>query len=108
MNLLKWLMNFLQFQIRVSKKEHDSDVSRQIGGVDQWHHLTCFAQLRSELGFFESADKIPGFRGLSKEDQAQAKNTIQLVNGWYCRLFTYLQIFHQGHKARGHSRGQKD
>ncbi|KAH1010082.1 hypothetical protein HUJ05_004437 [Dendroctonus ponderosae] len=65
--------------IRVSKKEHDSDVSRQVGGIDQWHHLTCFAQLRSELGFFESADKIPGFQGLSKEDQTQAKKTIPAI-----------------------------
>lgn len=52
----------LKDEIRVSKKEYESDIARRIGGADQWHHLTCFAQLRSELGYFEDANKIPGFK----------------------------------------------
>lgn len=63
-------------EVRVAKKEYDSDVSRQVGGIDQWHHLSCFTKLRSELGYYESADKIPGFKGLSKEDQAEAKKLL--------------------------------
>ncbi|XP_066147801.1 poly [ADP-ribose] polymerase [Euwallacea fornicatus] len=69
----------LMGEVRVSKKDYESDVSRQIGGVNQWHHLTCFAQLRSELGYYESADKIPGFKGLEKSDQAEAKKVLPAI-----------------------------
>lgn len=63
-------------QIRVSKKDFESDIGRQVGGVDQWHHLGCFAQIRNELGYYESADKIPGFKDLSKTEQAEAKKLL--------------------------------
>lgn len=66
----------LKDEIRVSKKEYESDIARRIGGADQWHHLTCFAQLRSELGYFEDANKIPGFKKLSKPDQEAARKAI--------------------------------
>lgn len=41
-----------------------------------WHHVTCFAQVRSELAYFESGDKLTGFKGLKKEDQADVKKQI--------------------------------
>ena len=60
----------------MSKKDYESDISKQIGGTDHWHHLTCFAQLRSEFGYFECGDKIPGFKSLKKNDQEEVKKTI--------------------------------
>lgn len=66
-------------EIRISKKDFESDVGRQIGGADQWHHLTCFAQLRSELGYFESGDKLPGFKSLKKEDQEEVKKALKAI-----------------------------
>ncbi|KAF5303926.1 hypothetical protein FQA39_LY01711 [Lamprigera yunnana] len=59
-------------EVRVSKKDFESDVGKRYGGQDRWHHLTCFAKLRSELGYFESAEALPGFKALKKSDQATA------------------------------------
>lgn len=41
-----------------------------------WHHVPCFAQIRAELGYFESADQLPGFKTLKKEDQAETKKQL--------------------------------
>ncbi|XP_050310535.1 poly [ADP-ribose] polymerase [Anthonomus grandis grandis] len=73
------LQKILKNEVRVSKKEFESDMGRQLGGIDQWHHLTCFAQLRSELGYFESAEKLPGFKGLDKQDQMAAKKALPAI-----------------------------
>lgn len=41
-----------------------------------WHHLKCFAQVRSDLKYYESGDKLPGFKNMNDEDQAQIKKEI--------------------------------
>ncbi|CAG9763321.1 unnamed protein product [Ceutorhynchus assimilis] len=72
----KILMN----EVRVAKKDYDSEVSLKIGGgTDRWYHLTCFAQLRSELGYYESATKIPGYKGLDKADQQEAAKALPAI-----------------------------
>lgn len=48
----------------------------KFGGQAIWHHADCFAQMRGELGWFESAKKLPGFEQLSKEDQETVKKQI--------------------------------
>ncbi|XP_028137799.2 poly [ADP-ribose] polymerase isoform X1 [Diabrotica virgifera virgifera] len=59
----------LENEVRISKKDYERDVGKKYGGQDLWHHVTCFAQVRADLGYFESGDKLPGFKGLKKEDQ---------------------------------------
>uniref|UniRef100_A0A1Y1KWX6 Poly [ADP-ribose] polymerase n=1 Tax=Photinus pyralis TaxID=7054 RepID=A0A1Y1KWX6_PHOPY len=66
-------------EIRVSKKDFESDVGRRYGGQDKWHHLTCFAKIRSELGYYESASVLPGFKTLSKEDQQNAMKELPAI-----------------------------
>ncbi|KAF5305635.1 hypothetical protein FQR65_LT07716 [Abscondita terminalis] len=56
-------------EIRISKKDFETDVGKRYGGQDMWHHVSCFAKLRSELGYFESANALPGFKALNKDDQ---------------------------------------
>lgn len=63
-------------EIRISKKDFESDVGKRYGGQDKWHHVTCFAQLRSELGYYESGDKLPGFKTLKKADQDDVKKQL--------------------------------
>lgn len=46
------------------------------GGQDLWHHLNCFAQVRSDLGYFASGDLLPGFKSLKKDDQAKVKKEL--------------------------------
>lgn len=48
----------------------------KFGGQASWHHVDCFAQLRSELGWYESGDKLPGFKTLDKDDQAAVKKSL--------------------------------
>lgn len=84
----------LSFQIRISKKDFETEVGKKYGGQDMWHHVTCFAKLRSELGYFESADKLPGFKSLSKADQKDAAAQIPYVlNAWNLKVVCYYNLF---------------
>lgn len=59
----------LKGQVRVRKTVYDTEVGMKYGGQPLWHHVECFAQLRSELGWFGKGDYIPGFKSLKKDDQ---------------------------------------
>lgn len=58
-----------------------------------WHHLACFAKLRSELGYLECADKLPGFKSLEEKDRKEAISQIpyeaqkHVLLCFYCCLF---------------------
>lgn len=56
--------------MRIKKVVHDTEVGMKFGGQALWHHVECFAQLRTELGWFESGERLPGFKSLNKDDQA--------------------------------------
>lgn len=56
-------------EVRISKKDFESEGAKMYGGQDRWHHVECFAKLRNELQFFESGDALPGFEQLKKEDK---------------------------------------
>lgn len=66
-------------EVRIKKTVHDTEVGMKFGGQAIWHHVECFAQLRSELGWFESADKLPGFKSLSKDEQQSVKKHIPAI-----------------------------
>lgn len=63
-------------EIRIKKTVYDTEVGMKFGGQALWHHVECFAQLRSDLGWFESGEALPGFKSLSKDDRAQVKKHI--------------------------------
>ncbi|KAF6202111.1 hypothetical protein GE061_004509 [Apolygus lucorum] len=56
-------------EVRISKKDYETDNAKRFGGMDRWHHIECFAKLRDELEFFECGDQLPGFGELKAEDQ---------------------------------------
>lgn len=60
-------------EVRVKKVSFDSEVGMKYGGQPLWHHLDCFAKLRTELGWFSDATQLPGFNVLKVDDQAKAK-----------------------------------
>lgn len=66
----------LKGAIRISKMDYDSEMGQKLDGVARWHHLDCFVTLRSSLEFFDSADALPGFKSLTKEDQKSVKSKI--------------------------------
>ncbi|XP_069975958.1 poly [ADP-ribose] polymerase 1-like [Penaeus vannamei] len=69
----------LKDQVRISKKEYDSERARMYGPVDLWHHVDCFVKKRAELGFFESGDTIAGFGTLSADDKNMLKSKLKKI-----------------------------
>ncbi|XP_020806219.1 poly [ADP-ribose] polymerase [Drosophila serrata] len=66
-------------QVRIRKTVYDTEVGMKYGGQPLWHHLECFAQLRTELGWFDSGENLPGYSLLKSEQQTEVKNLIPLI-----------------------------
>lgn len=66
--------------MRVSRKDYESEEARRYGGIDRWHHLECFVKLRSEFQFYESGDALPGAKELSPEDRKTLKNALPKIS----------------------------
>lgn len=66
----------LKDEVRIKKTVFDTEVGMKYGGQPLWHHITCFAQIRGELGWLASGDMLPGFKSLSKEDQKTVKDAL--------------------------------
>lgn len=60
-------------EMRISKKDYESENARMFGGMDRWYHVECFAKLRADLSYHESGDKLFGVKDLSKEDVQSLK-----------------------------------
>lgn len=63
-------------EVRIKKIVYDTEVGMKYGGQAIYHHVECFAQLRSELGWLASGEVLPGFKALSEEDRAKVKEHI--------------------------------
>ncbi|KAG8225244.1 hypothetical protein J437_LFUL008781, partial [Ladona fulva] len=63
-------------EIRVSKKDYESEKAKRFGGFDRWHHVACFVSKRVELEYFESGSDLPGAKTLSKDDQSMLKEKL--------------------------------
>ncbi|XP_034661708.1 poly [ADP-ribose] polymerase isoform X1 [Drosophila subobscura] len=66
-------------QVRVRKTVYDTEVGMKYGGQPLWHHLECFAQLRSELGWFDTGENLPGYKSLKAEDKAEVKKVLPII-----------------------------
>uniref|UniRef100_A0A182XE12 Poly [ADP-ribose] polymerase n=1 Tax=Anopheles quadriannulatus TaxID=34691 RepID=A0A182XE12_ANOQN len=62
-------IKILKDEMRIKKVAYDTEVGMKYGGQPLWHHAECFAKLRSELGYFEKAESLPGYRSMKPEDQ---------------------------------------
>ncbi|KAF3422106.1 hypothetical protein E2986_01385 [Frieseomelitta varia] len=69
----------VQGEIRISKKDFESEEGRKYGGIDKWHHLECFVKIRENLEFYESGNMIPGSNELSKDDQKKLKSALPQI-----------------------------
>lgn len=72
-------LKIIKDEVRIKKVAHDTEIGMKFGGQAIWHHVECFAQLRSELGWFESAEKLPGFKTLSEDDKKSTKKHIPAI-----------------------------
>lgn len=69
----------MQGEIRISKKDFESEQARRYGSIDRWYHLECFEKVRENLEFYENGDVLPGIKDLSKEDQAKVKTALPKI-----------------------------
>ncbi|KAH3844594.1 poly [ADP-ribose] polymerase 1-like [Dreissena polymorpha] len=58
-------------EVRISRKDYESQRAVMYGPVDLWHHVDCFVKKRDELAFTTemNPEKINGWLGLKKEDK---------------------------------------
>jgi poly [ADP-ribose] polymerase 1 len=63
------MIKIIKDEVRVKKTVYDTEVGMKFGGQAIWHHLDCFAKLRTDLGYFVSGDQLPGYSYLKKEDK---------------------------------------
>ncbi|CAH0393176.1 unnamed protein product [Bemisia tabaci] len=63
-------------EVRVAKKDYESEEALRFGGLDRWHHLECFAKLRGEAKWYDCGSKLPGFKALNTDDQKKVKQLI--------------------------------
>ncbi|KAH8362007.1 hypothetical protein KR084_000200 [Drosophila pseudotakahashii] len=63
-------------QVRLRKTVYDTEVGMKYGGQPLWHHLDCFAHLRSELGWFDSGENMLGYSSLTYADQTEVKTAL--------------------------------
>ncbi|XP_043948531.2 poly [ADP-ribose] polymerase isoform X3 [Drosophila biarmipes] len=66
-------------QVRLRKTVYDTEVGMKYGGQPLWHHLDCFAQLRTELGWFDSGENMLGYTSLKSKDQKEIKNILPAI-----------------------------
>lgn len=69
----------LKDEVRISKKDYESDVGKRYGGQDLWHHLDCFEKLRDELKYWNAGSELPGIQTLTAEDQKLIKEKLPKV-----------------------------
>ncbi|XP_015905650.1 poly [ADP-ribose] polymerase 1 [Parasteatoda tepidariorum] len=62
--------------IRISKIDRDRAEAQRFGPAPAWRHVDCFVKDRQLLEFTDSAEKLPGFKNLSEEDQAMLKEKL--------------------------------
>lgn len=62
-------MSFLKGEIRIMKVVYGNPDDISLGQAT-WYHVYCFASLRNELGWVQSAESLPKFSRLAEEDKA--------------------------------------
>ncbi|XP_014252361.1 poly [ADP-ribose] polymerase [Cimex lectularius] len=67
-------------EVRISKKDFESENARMYGGQDRWHHVECFVKLRTNLEFYESGALLPGLNELKAEDQKTVKDALPKID----------------------------
>lgn len=72
-------IKIMKDEVRIGKKDFETEHGKRYGGQDMWHHLTCFAQIRSEIGYFECGDKLPGYKQLKKDDQKEVVKVLPAI-----------------------------
>lgn len=63
-------------ELRIMNVVHDENQNTSFDGKAKWYHTLCFAGSRTEFGWLQSAESMPGFKRLSNVNQELLKNQI--------------------------------
>ncbi|XP_032296678.1 poly [ADP-ribose] polymerase [Drosophila virilis] len=66
-------------EVRVFKTVYDTEIGMKYGGQKVWHHLECFAQMRSDVGWFDTGENLPGYKLLKDEDKELVLKLLPVV-----------------------------
>ncbi|XP_058058337.1 poly [ADP-ribose] polymerase [Anopheles bellator] len=72
-------IKIMKDEVRIKKVAYDTEVGMKYGGQPLWHHAECFAKLRAELGYFEKAEAMPGYKSMKKDDQTTLKKLLPAI-----------------------------
>ncbi|XP_031626910.1 poly [ADP-ribose] polymerase-like [Contarinia nasturtii] len=67
-------------ELRIMNVVYDTKHNTAFDGKANWYHVICFARTRSELGWLQGAESIPGFKRLSIQDKETVMNQIPLIS----------------------------
>lgn len=70
---------FLFPDIRIMHVVYSTDLTVEnfsFGGKAMWYHVPCFARSRSQIGWLQSGEMLPGFKRLSEGDKDMVKKLI--------------------------------
>lgn len=62
--------------VRISKMITDTAEAQRYGPMPGWRHVDCFVKDRLELGYSDSANKLPGFNTLEGDDKKMLSEKI--------------------------------
>ncbi|UJR16963.1 hypothetical protein I4U23_003861 [Adineta vaga] len=60
--------------LRLSRKNFTSRRARRYGPVDEWYHVDCFNQMKTDLAFVGTAESFSGFADLNNGDQKELRD----------------------------------
>lgn len=66
-------------EIRIMHAVFSTDLTVEnlsIGGQAMWYHAPCFARSRSQIGWLQSGEMLPGFKRLPEHDKDMVKKQI--------------------------------
>lgn len=53
MRPIGFIVSLSQNEVRIGKKDYESQRAKMYGPMDQWYHVDCFVENRDELEFGE-------------------------------------------------------
>lgn len=70
---------FVSSDVRIMHVVYSTDLTVEnfsFGCKAMWYHVPCFARLRSQIGWLESGEMLPGFKRLPEQEKELVKKQI--------------------------------
>jgi hypothetical protein len=61
----------IQGVVRIARMDYTSNKGYALNGIPRWYHVNCFVSNRDFFEFWDSAEALPGFFALQKDDREE-------------------------------------